>query len=224
MGAIEPKINDALFSTYGAKMLSYKVGACDFTSAYLLPPRSMIPVKLSQTAGLRSITLTFDFEGDTPREIALNISKVTALMLNMPDILLPDGFYYRCVYDKQSTPEEKAPWISKVQYSLSGYRHGVKETVTMTQSGNITVGGNYMTPAVVRITSAESTVKVLGVTVNNAVGVVIIDGLKKTVTKDGLNKFADTNLTSFPMLQPGLNTVDIDGASEVEINFYPIFL
>ena len=66
--------------------------------------------------------------------------------------------------------------------------------------------------------------KVLGVTVKNAAGIVIIDGLKKTVTKDGLNKFADTNLTSFPMLQPGLNTVDIEGASEVEISFYPIFL
>lgn len=224
MGTIEPKINDALFSTYGAKMLSYKVGACDFTSGYLLPPSSMIPVKLSQTAGLRSITLTFDFEGDTPKEIALNISKVTALMLDMPDILLPDGFWYRCVYDKQSTPDEKAPWIRKVQYTLSGYRHDAKVTMTLTQSGSVTVGGNYKTPALLRITSTENVAKVMGITVNDAVGVITIDGLKKTVTKDGLNKFADTNLTSFPMLQPGLNTVEIDGASEVEISFYPIYL
>lgn len=224
MAVIEPRINGMLFTVFRAKMLTYKVGACDYSTGYLLPPASMIPVKLAQTVGLRSITLTFDFEGDTPREIAMNISKVTALMQEMPDIILPDGFCYCCVYEKQSTPEEKAPWIHKVQYTLSGFRHEPMETVTLAQTGTVNVGGNYKTPAVLRITSTASTVKVLGVTVKNAAGVVIIDGLKKTVTKDGLNKFADTNLTSFPMLQPGLNTVDIEGASEVEISFYPIFL
>ena len=224
MAVIEPKINGTLFTEYKAKMLSYKVGACDYSTGYLLPPVSMIPVKLAQTVGLRSITLVFDFEGDTPREIAMNISTVTTLMQEMPDIVLPDGFVYRCVYEKQSTPEEKAPWIHNVQYTLSGFRHEPLETVTLTQTGTVNVGGNYKTPAVLRITSTASTVKVLGITVNDAAGVVIIDGLKKTVTKDGLNKFADTNLTSFPMLQPGLNNVDIDGASEVEISYYPIYL
>ena len=107
MAVIEPRINGMLFTAFRAKMLSYKVGACDYSTGYLLPPASMIPVKLSQTVGLRSITLTFDFEGDTPREIAMNISKVTALMQEMPDIVLPDGFVYRCVYEKQATPEEK---------------------------------------------------------------------------------------------------------------------
>lgn len=224
MAVIDPKINGTLFTEYKAKMLSYKVGACDYSTGYLLPPASMVPVKLNQTVGLRGITLTFDFEGDTPREIAENISKVTALMQIMPDILLPDGFLYYCVYEEQSTPEEKAPWIHRVQYTLSGFRHEAMETVTLTQTGTVNVGGNYKTPAVLSITSTENTVKVLGVTVQNAAGVVIIDGLKKTVTKDGMNKFSDTNLTVFPVLQPGQNTVEIEGASKVEVSFYPIFL
>lgn len=224
MAAVEPKINGMLFETFRAKMLSYKVGACDYSDGYLLPPASMIPVKLVQTVGLRSITLTFDFEGDTPREIAMNISKVTELMQEMPDIILPDGFCYYCVYEKQSTPEEKAPWINQVQYTLSGFRHEAMETVRLDQSGTVYVGGNYKTPVVLSIVPSSSTVKVLGITVKNATGTIVIDGMKKTVTKNGANVFADTDLTSFPTLQPGLNTVDIDGASEVEISYYPIFL
>lgn len=224
MAGIAPKINGMLFENYKAQLQSYKVGACDYDNGYLLPPASMMPVKLKPTLGLRSIVLSFDFEGGTPREIAMNISKVTTLMQDMPDILLPDGFSYSCVYEKQSTPEEKAPWIMRVQYTLSGYRHEPKETVTLLETGNVFVGGNYKTPAVLKITSAADTVKVLGTTIKGATGTVVIDGIKKKVTKDGLNKFADTDLTNFPALVPGLNTIDIDGADEVEVSFYPIFL
>ncbi len=224
MAVVEPEINGTLFTTIGAKMVSYKVGGCDYSNGYLLAPASMIPVKLAQTVGLRSITMTFDFEGDTPREIAVNISKVTALMQEMPDILLPDGFHYYCAYESQSTPDEKAAWIHQVQYTMSGFRHDEKRTVKLTQTGTVYVEGNYKTPAVLKITSTASTVKVLGITVQSAAGVVVIDGLKKTVTKDSKNKFSDTDLTRFPELLPGMNTVDIDGASEVEISYYPIYL
>ena len=36
---------------------------------------------------------------------------------------------------------------------------------------------------------------------------VIIDGVKKTITEDGVNKFAQAEMWNFPMLVPGVNTI-----------------
>lgn len=227
MAGIEPKIEGASFGTYRAHLLDYEIGACDYSNGYIIPPTAMIPVKLKHSLGLRSITLNIDFEGDTPNEIAQNISEFTELLHNGAEILLPDGFTYGCVYKSASTPKEKAPWINQVKFSLEGYRHGALETHTLTETGSIFVDGNYKTPCVLKITTEASSATVCGISVDNISGVVVIDGYKKTVTEDGINKFGDTDMTEFPKLNPGYREVGIsaEGGADitVEISYYPIY-
>lgn len=227
MSGIAPRINGALFSTYKANLLSYDIGAVDYDNGYVLPPSSMIPVKLKYSLGLRGVALKIDFEGETMNEITQHISEFTELLHEGAEILLPDGYTYTCVFKKASTPSEKAPWILQVKFTLEGYRHGALETTTLTSAGSIFVDGNYETPAILKITTSASSATVCGISVDNIGGEIVIDSYKKKVTQNGVNKFGDTNMTEFPKFAPGYKQIDVvaDGnaAITVEVSYYPIY-
>ena len=219
-------INDMPLSLYRAEMLEYKIGACDYANGYFLPPTSMIPVKLPPQIGMRSLMLTIDFSGEKEIDAMLAISKITANLQSGAEIRLPDGFIYSCVFEAASAPVQKAPWIWQVRFSLSGYRHGQIEKVKLTQSDSIFVIGTYKTPAIIKITTSSSSVTVMGITVSNITSTdpIVIDGISKKVTQSGSNKFGDTDLVKFPMLEIGYNAVTIEGTAAVEVSYYPIFM
>lgn len=226
MTVFEPKINGYPLDALNAYMTEYTVGECDYDNGYMLPPKSMMPVKLDGNVGLRPITIEMDFEGETMRDITIKISNLTAMLHKEAELFLPDGFYYTCVYSKASTPKEVAPWIMQVKFSLVGFRHGAMQTETFAESGTIFVDGNYPSSAAFTITPDEGTTEVTvnGITVQNMGGPVVIDGIKKTVMEDGINKFADTNITEFPLLDPGYGSIEIEGNCTVDVSYYPIYL
>lgn len=222
----ETEINGQTLDMFNAHLCSYTVGACDYENGYMMPPNSMFPVKLDGNVGLRPIELEMDFEGDSISEIVMNISNLTAALHKNAEIFLPDGFYYTCVFDSVSTPEEQAPWIMRVTFSFLGVRHKELKKQSFTQSGKMFVHGNYKTAAIIKITPQEGTteIKVNGITVKDLKGPVVIDGIRMTVMENGLNKFKDTDITEFPSLECGENDVTVEGSAVVEISYYPIFL
>lgn len=217
-------VNNQPLSDFRAELLDYSIDACDYDNGYILPPSSMIPVRLTPQIGLRSLKLTFDFEGANTHEIAINISRMTALLQSEAELFLPDGFWYTCVYQNASAPKEVAPWIRQVKFTLVGYRHGSMKHHKLTKTESIYVIGTYRTPAVIRISDSDAEVTVKGITVSNVSGIIEINGLKKTVTENGKNKFGDTNLIEFPMLELGYNEISIVGKATIEISYYPIYL
>ena len=68
-------------------------------------------------------------------------------------------------------------------------------------------------------------VTVMGITVYNLAAniPVIIDGRNKLVTEGGGNKFADTNLISFPRLKPGPCTIRDFGPHRTLQSSFPTF-
>lgn len=217
-------IDDKPLESYRAELVSYKVSASDYENGYFLPPASMIPVKLKPRIGMKAVLLVIDFMGDSELETMLRISHFTAMMQNSPTILLPDGMFYECVYEGATAPDEKAPWIWQVKYTLSAWRHGCMEKFTLTHTDSIFVRGTYKTPPVIRISATSNTVKVFGITITNIVGEIEIDSINKTITQNGDNKFKDTDLVEFPMLDIGYNEIDIVGDAIVEVSYYPIYL
>ena len=223
---IETKINGRRLMDFGAEIVEYTVGPCDFDDTYILPPARVIPVPLTSRAKLRTITITLDFSG-TAHDVAMSISKMTAMFFGEVHLVLPDGFGYWCAYDKASTPKEKAPWIWQVKFTFVGTRHGAKQTILLSQSASVFIDGNVETPAIVTITPEEETTEVTfnGITVVNLSGPVTIDGLYTTVLdSDSNNKFADTDMTEWPKLQPGFFDISVSGAAVFEIGYYPIYL
>lgn len=51
----------------------------------------------------------------------------------------------------------------------------------------------------------------------------IVDGLSGTITADGENRFADTDLTDFPKIYPGENEFTLSQAVPATLEYYPTF-
>lgn len=224
---IEPKINGHRLVEFGANMVEYTVGPCEFGDTYVLPPARIIPVSLSSHIRLRTITVTLDFEGKTAHDVSMAISRMTAMLFGEVHLVLPDGFGYWCAYEKASTPKEKAPWIWQVKFTFAGFRHGNKQKITVTEPSTIFVDGNVETPLSVTITPEEGTTEIIfnGISVRNLTGPVTIDGIYTTIKDfNGYNKFKDTDMTEWPKLVPGNAEIIVDGAATYEISYYPIWL
>lgn len=222
----EPVICGNALRIYGAYMLGYTVGPCAYSDGYSKPPDRVFPVRLTPSIGLRPISLTLDFEGSSDREIANNISAMTKDLMDNAEIFLPDGYWYKCAFDSATAPEVKAPWIQQVTFSLHAVRHGQLETIMLSQSGSIYVGGNTGAPAIVTLypIPGVSVMSYNDYTINRS-DTVIIDGINGTVTNaQGLNVYGDTDIMRWPMLNPGKQDVEISGISKVEISYFPIYV
>ena len=182
-------------------------------------------MKLTPKIGMREVSLTLDFEGDDAREIARSISSFTTALMANADIELPDGFHYWCVYDSATPQVRVAPWIDQVTFYLHGLRHEEIVTQHFAASGKMAVEGNMKTPAIVKLTprSGASSMSFNGITVNRS-SVVTIDGVYTTVLDaNGNNVFGDTDMTEWPKLDPGDNTITLSGCT-AEISYYPIYV
>lgn len=222
-------VNDEeIFAKYKAKLLNYSVGAVSVTNSYLERKNSIIPVKLKESIGTRPITLELEFEGDTCHEALLNISNMTAELLQENDILLPDGFYYFCVLDNVGAPKLEGDTFYSVKFVLVGYRHLGMVREVLTETDSFIALGNLEAPAIITIENAFGTVVVNNLTVTNISKTVVINGYDKTVMEtDGVtesNKFKDCSMTKFPSVVPGPNIIDIDGDATVTIEYTPIFM
>ena len=222
---LETRINGSSLGLYRASLLEYSIGAVEYSGGYIMPAAKALPVKLTPKIGLREIVLTLDFEGDNPREISKAISELTADLITSADIELPDGFHYWCVFDSASSQKHAAPWIDQVTFNLHGLRHEEMKTSRFTHSGKMIVEGNRSTPAIVKLTpvSGASSMSFNGITINTST-VVTIDGVNTTVLDgNGNNVFGNTDMTEWPKLDPGDNTITLSGCS-AEISYYPIFV
>ena len=220
---IHPTISDRPLGEWGAEMLSYEVGPCDYRNGYAKVPGKIYPVKLKPTLGLRPIAFTLDFSANSPAESAQNISDLTDLLQNSPEIMLPDGFLYWCEFDSCSTPVRKAPWIEQVAFKLYGVRHGPMETATLTAPGIVDVRGNIETPMIAVLTPTGDEMTFQGITIS-CDEAVTIDGIHTTVKDShGNNIFGSTDMTKWPSLVPGENEISMTGVSEAVISFYPLW-
>lgn len=218
-----------LYDMCKARLLDYKVGPPNISSAYLSQSNSVIPIKLKENIGTRPITLELEFEGESCHESLLNISNLTAELLYENELMLPDGFYYFCIINKVSTPKFEGGTFYSVTFELVGYRHGPRQKKEFTESGSIDVLGNCKAPAIITIENATtSSVTVNDITVNDITATVTINGIDKTVFEtDGVvtrNKYKSCDMTKFPSLSPGVNIIDITGAAKVTIEYVPIYL
>ncbi|MPN51591.1 hypothetical protein SDC9_199239 [bioreactor metagenome] len=95
---------------------------------------------------------------------------------------------------------------------------------TITETSNIFVQGNYDAEAIFVVDTEESSITINDITVKNISGEIVIDGFDKLVQQDGTNKFIDCDMTDFPILTPGVNTITVSGAATVTVKYYPIYV
>jgi len=218
------KINGVLLIDYDVALLDYKTGAINLSGNYFKADKRLRPVIFNSEMPLRTITIRLEIMDSSDEWAEATGSKLTAIFSKETELTLPDGYYYRCVLDKTKEPVRIAKGIFVREFSLVGYRHGKMITETITETSDIKVQGNYKTEVRYTITPSSAIVTINGITINEATGeIIVIDGVDCLVTENGINKFADCDMTEFPCLETGTQTIQISGASSVKIEYYPIY-
>ena len=91
-------INNTDISTYGAKLIDYAVNGIPYTNHYVKPPKHAFPIGFAGSADVREVSLTLDFVAASAAAAEANISSFVAACMAGCELLLPDGYYYTCVF------------------------------------------------------------------------------------------------------------------------------
>ena len=101
-------------------------------------------------------------------------------------------------------------------------------SVPLTSTGSVYNQGN--TPSGVRfeITPLKklTSFTIAGITCKDLASneTFVVDGISGKVFSNEDNRFADTDLTEFPTIQPGNNQITMSAPANVTVSFYPLFL
>ena len=185
----------------------------------------------------KSVSVKLLFEGENRDVINNNISNFTSKITNEIDIKFKNlsHFYHVFLVDNKVEDTEFDEWLY-LNIEFVGYEYGneIIETMNRITSKTINVPGNIETPAIVEITPSVSIIDIVltglsdePMTVKNLTGgkKLILNGEEGTVTVDGVNKFMETDLWSFPTLKPGANTIAVSRNNvDITLKYKPRFL
>lgn len=214
--------------TYNANILEFSEGGYSFSDNYVQPPGGIQFIKLNPSGlPLKKLKITLDISGTSYSDLESKVSNLTKLFYSSRLLLsdFGDGMTWDCVLTATSEIEEVAPWIYQTKFSFAGYKKGEPVTVTASSfPASVNIQGNFETEPVITLTGCGSEVTILGITISNVTGTIVIDSLNKTITEDGNNKLLDCDLTKFPTLQPGENSITLTGTATMSLTYYPIYM
>lgn len=222
-------VNNVDISTYGAKALrSVKVGGTTITNDYFQGRNRTHYTLMSTTFGLKPVSFTLVYSSSSYRTAMENKSALEAVMFEGCEILLNDGFYYRCILDDIGEAEvlgiDGVEVLVQVAYKLKGIQHD--PLVTVADGSSFTASGT-MPRMDCRLTvtvgqSAEEYTLAGAVFEDVEAGdVLVFDGILKRFLKNGAPTTAKEWI-SFPTVKSGLNSFLAEDTVSVE--FYPCYI
>lgn len=217
--------------TFFCRLLSsYTVGTSSLTRTRVQPAQGMRFTAISTRYGLLSIKLPVRVFGLSPTDAKQNESKLkAALMADPVELYLPDGFYYTASLDSASESKEVTVdgCLRELTFTLSGFCHDVLTAVSVASGSGFFVNGTApeMECRLTATAGAAADTYTLGTAIFLDVSTgdkLVVDGLKKKVTRNGENDIGSCDIVNWPLLSPGTNVVSCPDALTVE--YYPIWL
>ena len=227
-------VNGKPVSEYGgAALLEYSIGETPLDNSIFQGVNRTSWNLLKSIFGMRTVTLTVIFTGETLNDAKVQRSKFNLEIYGVSELFIADDGFYYSVALMSTGPEiiagigEKTAQI-KSEYQFKGIRHDRKATITIPAGG-----GDLLCRSTMPFTDAKLTVTV-GTTASSyslggatfssvtAGDVLVFDGINGKITKNGSNYAASVSWTDFPRLTPGKNTLTALDAIRVE--YYPVYL
>lgn len=240
----EMTINGIDVSAYNARLQSYSISGTTVTNN-LSASRSILtaPTLFSAVPGTRTLSLTLTFYphylGDNAKgltvsdRLAIATENITAfeglLVGKVVEISLPDGFIYTAIVNSIAAATFDSSGEHDVTYTFNAVRHAKPISEIIKANSYMICNSNTATLPIItaEYANTKSEVTLQGVTIKNiAVGTkIVIDSVLGLITADGKNKFGDSDLIDFPVLQPGENQIT-SSASDVRItvSYTPIYI
>lgn len=234
---------------YGLKLLSMDLGIPQSLSERYRVPGSNEYIVAGRNDFFDSRPLKFKFDqfGNYSDWIK-HIQKISA-DVNGKDVIVEidndPGEYYRGQAHVLTKKENNVVTEFAISIEADPLKFGneISESIGKLTSKTITAKGDYETPCIIEInpTAAITKFTLQGLARNPITGdpediviknltsgkKVIINGEDGTITEDGKNKYADTEMWEFPTLIPGSNIitcVSSSAACEVTIKYKPRYI
>lgn len=224
-------IGDIGASAFHARLLAdYRVGGTPLTRSRFKSRGVQGYLPLATEYGLRTIHLPVLICGNSPRDAAVLKSRLDAALLpDSVELTLPNGMVYTASLESTGEVTEVTQDGRELRcdYTLVGYSHDplIQENVA---SGKVFVVNGTAPEMACRLTCTASADAVayemcgvifFGVAAGD---VLVLDGLNKRVTRNGVNDFDGCNLITWPTLQPG--TCNLTAPDTITVEYYPIWV
>ncbi len=215
-------------SNYSAQLISYTYGAGAVTTAYQLGKNSAYPQVLSNDIGTKALNIVLCVEAGDRYEVTRAISSITEALAGVHELQMDDGTLFRAALTGSDYVTPIIPQVAQIAYTFDAIQHDPELVLQLDKQRNIVYGmGNQPAECLLDfIAPADGDVTVYGITVKGLKQGqhVQIDGRYKTVTADGTNIFAQTDLIDFPSIRPGRNEIDISAPAPLTIRYCPTYL
>lgn len=233
----EMTVNDLDIGIWKARLLEFSPSPYTIKNDTTAGTGTLYPTLLHTSVSPLTLTVVLDVYGRDMPDAERRASDLLLEMSGQCEIGGPDGYYYRSIL-QSSSRARSANWIVTLTVVFQSVRHGTLVTTPLPHGvSTVWCGSNVDTECVLQITAQSDGVLVLrGFTPTNlrlqlsAGDVLTVDGILKTITDaEGNNRFSDAEISSFPKLSPGTNTVQWmsngdDADYEVSLQHYPTFL
>lgn len=236
------RINDKTIYEFGGEILDKKITPSTFRKEVDFRNKLREPILLSKSFEDGIIELTLIIKGDTEEEARIQYSNLIKEISDCNINFIGNNIYYRAVLDKNVTREcfedeledKFTIQLYLVLVTLYTFKAQVIELLNKITSKTINVEGNKETPVIVEVTPS---IDLIDLTINGldedpivlknlkANKKIIINGEDGTVLQEGVNKYGDIEMWSFPSLKPGVNTITVSKNSvDINIRYKPRFI
>ena len=233
-------------------LLNYSVSGTTVTNNTLATAATAnilkMPLLLSTVPSTRTLTISLVFFphriGENSRNTSIpdrlsmaaeNITRFEGLIVGKTvEISLPDGYMYTAIVQSLPAAVFDSDGEHEVTYTFLAIRHKATVTQKVVSGGYVFCESNTTTPCIISATfntvSTPNTtpkVRLQDITIRNvSVGSnIVIDGVNGLITADGNNKFTDSDLIDFPMLQPGKNVITSTPAdADITVTHTPLYI
>lgn len=243
----EMTINGIDLSVYNARLLSFSVSGTTVTNSFSDASDFLkMPMLFSTVPSTRTLTIMLTFfprrSGENSRNTSIpdrlsvaaeNITRFEGLLVGkVVEISLPDGYIYTAVVQSLSPATFDGSGEHDVTYTFAAIRHKTTVEKHVSPNGFVFCESNTETQCMIKakfnsFSNTKNKAKLFGTIIHNLSNgsEIVIDGINGIVTENGNNKFLDTNLIDFPVLQPGKNLVDCNETDvTISVVYTPIYI
>ena len=206
----------------------YPSGSVSFGADYQQGLGGSDLLSLSGDAPIPKLQLQFFVGGADEDEAQRNVSGLVAACRECTIKRGPSRFEYPAILLDYTNISSGVPPYRSVTLNFAAVCRLPLVSVPLTSTGNVYNQGN--TPSGVRFEITPSkkltSFTIAGITCKDLAAneTFVIDGIAGKVFSNEDNRFADTDLTEFPDIQPGNNPITMSTPANVTVSFYPLFL
>ena len=219
------EINGINENTLHAKLLrDYRISASPIKSEYWQGRNRSQFALLSQSFGLKEISMTVVFDGKDAEQVALHKSQFDAALWGKFEIYMPNGFTYSAILDDAGELEYMGDERGRAKYQLIGIQHKPLVTVTsspFTCGSTVPLTDCIITATATAVLGSIGDIDFSGLTIGD---IITIDGINKRLLVNGVDAATKFVWIDFPSLLPGTNTFTTSGVSGVTVQFYPTYM